>query len=229
MKSFDVVTFLLAISLGAGWQLTFGPYVADYSRYLPRATSDRTTFWSTFAGSVIGSQWSMTFGALVAAVAGDAFLDDQVGFVGSLAGPALIAVLIYLVIVIGKLTVNCLNAYGGFMSILTTVTAFNGRLFDSSRAPLIERRNLDDEAASRAVLALTTRRSPDRSGRERIAYRDLGVEQLGAVYETLLDYEPSPGSAALRSTARLARKASGSFYTPQPIAQWIVRHTLALL
>jgi len=110
-----------------------------------------------------------------------------------------------------------------------TVTAFNGRLFDPSRAPLAERRNLDDEAASRAVLALTTRRSPERGGRERIAYRDLGVEQLGAVYETLLDYEPSPGSAALRSTARLARKASGSFYTPQPIAQWIVRHTLAPL
>ena len=34
------------------------------------------------------------------------------------------------------------------------------------------------------------RPSPDRGGRERIAYRDLGVEQLGAVYETLLDYEP---------------------------------------
>ncbi|MBF6370613.1 cytosine permease, partial [Nocardia puris] len=75
---FDVVTFLLAISLSAGWQLTFGPYVADYSRYLPRSTSERTTFWSTFLGSVIGSQWSMTFGALVAAVAGDAFLGNQV-------------------------------------------------------------------------------------------------------------------------------------------------------
>lgn len=139
VKSFDIVTFLLAISLGAGWQLTFGPYVADYSRYLPRTTSDRTTFWSTFAGSVIGSQWSMTFGALVAAVAGDAFLDDQVGFVGGLAGPALIAVLIYLVIVIGKLTVNCLNAYGGFMSILTTVTAFNGqtRISQAARAAYI--------------------------------------------------------------------------------------------
>jgi NCS1 family nucleobase:cation symporter-1 len=124
---FDVVTFLLAISLGAGWQLTFGPYVADYSRYLPRETDERTTFWSTFLGSVIGSQWSMTFGALIAAVAGDAFLGNQVGFLGELAGPAIIAVLIYLVVVVGKLTINVLNAYGGFMSILTTVTAFNGR------------------------------------------------------------------------------------------------------
>src|SRR5690606_36898358 len=67
IKGFDIVTFLLAISLGAGWQLTFGPYVADYSRYLPRSTSESTTFWSTFLGSVIGSHWSMTFGAPVAA------------------------------------------------------------------------------------------------------------------------------------------------------------------
>ncbi|MCZ0982129.1 cytosine permease [Streptomyces diastatochromogenes] len=126
-KGFEAATFLLAVGLGAGWQLTFGPYVADYSRYLPRDTPTRATFWSTFAGSVIGSQWAMTLGALTAAVAGKAFLGDQVGFLGELAGPAALAFLVYLVIVVGKLTVNCLNAYGGFMSILTTVTAFDGR------------------------------------------------------------------------------------------------------
>ncbi len=126
-EPFGTATFILAISLGAGWQLTFGPYVADYSRYLPRSTSSRVTFWATFSGSVLGAQWSMTLGALVAAVAGNAFLDNQVGFIGDLAGPAFLAILIYLVIVVGKLTVNCLNAYGGFMSILTSVTAFTGR------------------------------------------------------------------------------------------------------
>ncbi len=127
VKGFDIVTFLLAVSLSAAWQLTFGPYVADYSRYLPRSTSERATFWSTFSGSVIGSQLAMTLGVLVAAVAGDAFLADQVGFVGQLAGPAVIAVLMYFVILVGKLTVNSLNAYGGFMSLLTTVTAFTGQ------------------------------------------------------------------------------------------------------
>ena len=74
------------------------------------------------------------------------------------------------------------------------VTPFNGRLFAPARTPLAERRDLDDEAARRAVLALSTRPSPDRAGRERIAYRDLGVEQLGAVYETLLDYRPAVAS-----------------------------------
>jgi nucleobase:cation symporter-1, NCS1 family len=127
VKPFDIVTFLLAISLSAGWQLTYGPYVADYSRYLPRTTKERTTFHATLWGSVLGSQWSMTLGALVAAIpagAGLDFLDNQVGFLGELSGPTAVALAIYLVIVVGKLTVNCLNAYGGFMTMLTTVSAF---------------------------------------------------------------------------------------------------------
>ncbi len=133
-QNFDVVTFLLAISLAAGWQLTFGPYVADYSRYLPRDTNESATFSRTLAGTVIGSQWSMTFGALLAALSASAqlpenqlpFIANQVGFLGDLAGPAILAIAIYAVIVVGKLTVNCLNAYGGFMTITTTLTSFSG-------------------------------------------------------------------------------------------------------
>jgi NCS1 family nucleobase:cation symporter-1 len=123
---FDAAAFLLAISLGAGWQLTYGPYVADYSRYLPADTPDRSVFWATLGGTVLGSQLSMTFGVLVAAVAGDAFLGNQVGWLGDLAGPALLAGLVYVVIVVGKLTVTTLNAYGSFMCAATTWTAFTG-------------------------------------------------------------------------------------------------------
>lgn len=137
LKPFDTATFLLAVSLGAGWQLTFGPYVADYSRYLPSDTSVRSAFWSTFAGSVIGSQWSMTFGALLAAVVGPKFVADQVGFIGTLAGPAVVAVGIYFVIVVGKLTITCLDAYGGFMSTVTGITAFTGQTRVSQTARVL--------------------------------------------------------------------------------------------
>jgi len=125
------------------------------------------------------------------------------------------------------------------------VTPFNGRLFSPSRTPLAERRDLDDEAARRALVALTTRPAADRAGRQRIAYRDLGVEQLGAVYETLLDYKPrvDPATDAIgagtcarsgRPAVRLepgsgTRKATGAFYTPQPIADYLVRRTLGPL
>src|SRR5471030_1302981 len=110
------------------------------------------------------------------------------------------------------------------------VTPFNGRLFAPARTPLAERRGLDDEAARRAVIALSTRPAPDGAGRERIAYRDLGVEQLGAVYETLLDYEPRVERTAVTlASGSGVRKATGTFYTPQPIADYLVRRTLAPL
>ena len=68
------------------------------------------------------------------------------------------------------------------------VTAFNGRLFAPARTPLAEWRQLPDRAAADAVLALGT--SSSRRGRRRIDFHDLGVEQLGAVYERVLEYEP---------------------------------------
>jgi len=110
------------------------------------------------------------------------------------------------------------------------VTPFNGRLFAPARTPLAERSDLDDNAARRAVVALSTRPAVDREGRERIAYRDLGVEQLGAVYETLLDYQPQADGrrVSLASGAGL-RKATGTFYTPQSIADYVVRRTLGPL
>jgi hypothetical protein len=110
------------------------------------------------------------------------------------------------------------------------VTPFNGRLFAPAGTPLAERRGLDDDAARRAVIALSTRPAADRAGRERIVYRDLGVEQLGAVYETLLDYAPrlNGGQLTLQAGSGV-RKATGTFYTPQPIADYVVRRTLAPL
>jgi len=105
------------------------------------------------------------------------------------------------------------------------VTPFNGRLFSPARTPLAERRGLDDERARRALLSLATRASAGGAGRERIAYRDLGVEQLGSVYESLLDYRPAADPIGLVAGSGV-RKSTGTFYTPQPIAEYLVRGTL---
>lgn len=120
------------------------------------------------------------------------------------------------------------------------VTAFNGRLFSPARTPLAERRDLDDDAARRSLVALASRPAPDGEGRVRVSYRELGVEQLGAVYETLLDYapvvekeEPTGRRQARRRVALTAgsgaRKRTGSFYTPQSLTRYLIEQTLAPL
>jgi hypothetical protein len=118
------------------------------------------------------------------------------------------------------------------------VTAFNGRLFAPGRAPLLEGRPLPDRHVREVVLALSTTPSPGGT-RERVSYRDLGVEELGAVYEGLLDYEvavepPGQGPPGRRGAPVIVlarsdvsrRKATGTFYTPRPITRFLVRQAL---
>ncbi len=124
------------------------------------------------------------------------------------------------------------------------VSPFNGRLFARASAPSLEApagrageagAAERDEAARRALVALGTRQG--RAGREAIAYADLGVEELGAVYERVLDLDPgevertpagpgarAPGREASRHSRR--RKETGTFYTPRPLTEFVVRRTL---
>jgi hypothetical protein len=114
------------------------------------------------------------------------------------------------------------------------VRPFNGRLFARASAPSLERAgrsrpvrgsNVEkDTALARTLVTLATR--PGRGGREEISYADLGVEQLGAVYERVLDLDGSPPDGSRHSRRR---KESGTFYTPQPLAEFVVRRTLAPL
>jgi nucleobase:cation symporter-1, NCS1 family len=122
-RHFSLSQFLLAMSLSASWQIAYGPYVADYSRYLPRNTSVGRVFTAVGLGSVIGSQISMTFGVLAAALAGAQFEHHEVAYIVGLGSSGVAASLLYLGIAFGKVTVTSLNAYGSFMSMATIVSA----------------------------------------------------------------------------------------------------------
>ncbi len=110
------------------------------------------------------------------------------------------------------------------------VTPFNGRLFSPRHTPLAERELVSDAIVGRAVVSLAT--GPAAHGRQPISYADLGVEQLGAVYERVLEYEParraSSGPLVLTRTSN-ERKTTGSFYTPRAMTEFLVRRTLSPL
>ena len=111
------------------------------------------------------------------------------------------------------------------------VPPFNGRLFSPVHAPLADSVPLDDRVVRLAMLALTTRTGRD--GCQRIAYGDLGVEQLGGVYERLLDFDPASSADRARVPGWLVRgerrKSTGAFYTPRPLTEYLVRRALAPL
>ena len=107
-----------------------------------------------------------------------------------------------------------------------SVTAFNGRLFSPHHTPLAEQRRIPDAMLRDILLSLATTATKD-GIRRRVSYHDLGVEQLGTVYERVLEYEPRPNGALARTSTQ--RKSTGSFYTPQSLTDFIVRRTLAPL
>ena len=123
-RHFSLNQFLLAMSLSASWQIAYGPYVADYSRYLPRTTRGPAIFAAVGLGSVLGSQIAMTFGVFAAALSGKAFEHHEVAYIVGLGSTGTVAALLFFCIAFGKVTVTSLNAYGSFMSMATIVSAF---------------------------------------------------------------------------------------------------------
>lgn len=112
MCNVNVPVFLLAVSMIATWQLSYAPYVADYSRYLPVTTPTSHTFWYSYAGTVIGTIWMMSLGSALTTVF-PKFLDHTGANLAHLFG--LFAIIMYLVIIFGQLAINVLNLYGAFM------------------------------------------------------------------------------------------------------------------
>ena len=143
--------FLLATAIAATWQLTYAPYVADYSRYLPATTSVRASFWYTYGGTVLASSWMFAFGAVATSAAADAFDGGSVDFIVSQAGGA--TWVFFAIVVAGNVAVNALNLYGMFMSSTTTLTAFTRRRIGVPARTLV----IVVAAAVGTVIAITGR------------------------------------------------------------------------
>ena len=105
---------------------------------------------------------------------------------------------------------------------------YNGGLFDRERAPLLDSIRLGDRVMADVIDALSFEQGP--AGRRYINYRDLGVRQLGSIYERLLEYELAPDGDGVAVRPNIfARKGSGSYYTPDDLVGLIVEETIGPL
>ena len=106
------------------------------------------------------------------------------------------------------------------------IPPYNGGLFAGDGTPLLDSIRIPDSVMAPALDALSYERS---SGERRyINYRDLSVQQLGSIYERLLEFEivrDDAGALAVRPNL-FARKNSGSYYTPDELVGLILDQTL---
>jgi len=121
------------------------------------------------------------------------------------------------------------------------IPRYNGGLFNPASAEnrFLEQHKLSDRAVARAVDTLV------RDAGQPVDYAYLDVRNLGAIYEGLLENRlvivnqppisnlQSPTSNLQRPTSNVQlvndkgeRKATGSYYTPDYIVEYIVQHTL---
>ncbi|MCY4205816.1 MAG: restriction endonuclease [Bacteroidetes bacterium] len=105
---------------------------------------------------------------------------------------------------------------------------YNGGLFDQSQTPLLCQIVLNDEIFANVVDALSFEQTS--SGRRYINYRNLGVQQLGSIYEQLLEQDVvRNGDCVDIKLNPSARKNQGSYYTPDELVSLIVSETITPL
>ena len=105
---------------------------------------------------------------------------------------------------------------------------YDGGLFDRERAPLLDRVRLGDRVMADVIDALSFETGAE--GRRYINYRDLSVQQLGSIYERLLEHEVvRDGDEIVVRPNVFARKGSGSYYTPDELVGLILEETIGPL
>ena len=105
---------------------------------------------------------------------------------------------------------------------------YNGGLFDRQRTPLLATVRLGDAVMADVIDALSF--EVTEQGRRYINYRDLSVQQLGSIYERLLEYEVVRAGNVINVRPNVfARKGSGSYYTPDDLVNVILKETVGPL
>ncbi|HWT33749.1 MAG TPA: cytosine permease [Microbacterium sp.] len=117
---FTLVGFSAMVAIGVVWQLTYAPYVSDYSRYMPKDSGTRGAFWGTYVGCVASSIVLMILGAIVGIAAADA---NTMGGLDSLVGPIL-GFLVLLGFALVAWTGNAVNVYCSTLCAITLVETF---------------------------------------------------------------------------------------------------------
>lgn len=110
------------------------------------------------------------------------------------------------------------------------IPPLNGQLFSEDALPHLVAAELDNHELLKALRPITI--LPGNDAR-RVNYAALDVEELGSVYESLLDYAPQLQQDGERWEFQLSagseRKSTGSYYTPPELVGALIESSLSHL
>ena len=115
---FNWIAFATQFAIAASYNISYAPYVSDYSRYLPKNTRRAKLIAVIFAGASLSGTWMIGLGAWLAQKlhAADALV--AMNDVGTSLVPGL-GKLIAIVSLVGFLPIIALNAYSAMLTVLT--------------------------------------------------------------------------------------------------------------
>ncbi len=107
------------------------------------------------------------------------------------------------------------------------VPCYNGGLFKDEKIPIILNNNLkiSNDMFLKFIRLLTT--SKVNNVLQRINFLEISEEEIGAIYESLLDYKPIiDKNINFNLVEGTERKSTGSYYTPKELIDILIRTTL---
>jgi nucleobase:cation symporter-1, NCS1 family len=120
---FVFAAFMAQFSVAAAYNITYAPYVSDYSRYMPRKTSARGIIAAVFFGASGSAVWLIALGAWLATRLGAT--DGLVGL--QAVGDNVAAPLGSITAVFSATALMAtmgMNAYGAMLTVLTGIDSF---------------------------------------------------------------------------------------------------------
>ena len=130
-RGFVFAAFMAQFSVAAAYNITYAPYVSDYSRYMPRKTPARGVISAVFFGASGSAIWLIALGAWLATRLN--ISDGLVGLqvVGDNVAAPLGSITAFLSATALLATMG-MNAYGAMLTVLTGVDSF--KTLKTSRA-----------------------------------------------------------------------------------------------
>ncbi|MBN1215715.1 MAG: N-6 DNA methylase [Candidatus Lokiarchaeota archaeon] len=121
------------------------------------------------------------------------------------------------------LTFNLVGNGNEFLEINT----YNGGLFDDDNLKIIleNKLKISNNVLLKIIRDITTTKT--NNIRQRINFLEINEEEIGAIYESLLDYKPYVNeNHHFQLIEGTERKSTGSYYTPKELIDILIRTTL---